>query len=467
MLRTLLAFILVLPSILQAENLSSNFNQLRHQMEGVRVARPAGFVAPVRVLPEPFIVPQLLPFTPALQEDEEEQEQKQEKGGDVEHAESLKQIQKALEFIEGNYPDAAPHRQLRDNAIQGMLKSLDPYSVLFTSTALKQFEDSMKGSYGGLGIVLDDKQAGKPISISLVYPTGPASKAGLQAEDEILQINGKDTAAMSQEEFIANGRGEVGTKVKILVRSKSAPRAPPKELEITRAKIETPLTRKEMLTPEVGYIHYTSFAFGSAAKIKASLEALKAQGAKAIILDLRNNGGGSMNDSIAIASMFLKKDNLVTVAKYKKQEERYMAAEDGSAADLKLAVLINGNSASASELLSGALQDNKRAVLVGSQSFGKGLIQRTFKDMPEKGYAVKLTVGKYYLPSGRSIQKDKTTGVGGLTPDLALQLTKEQEVQLAEQRFRRLVGEKVQNPLRDEALEKALDHLKGQFAEKK
>lgn len=309
----------------------------------------------------------------------------------------------ALKAIQENYVDSMGDEKMTDAAIAGMVRELDPHSRYFSREESQQMQEAMSGSFTGIGIqyiVQHDS-----VYVTQVIPEGPADKKGLLAGDRIVAINGTSVAErhFSNYEVMKQLRGEKGTVVSLLVWRKAT--AAPFTAEVTRGAIpDKSVKAAYMVNDKTGYIALRIFNRTTRAEMDKALTQLKSEGMQSLILDLQGNGGGYVEAAIGVADEFLKKDQLVFYSVGNDHgKDYYYTSGLGQFMTGKLVVLIDQNTASASEILSGALQDWDRAVLVGRRSFGKGLMQKPVS-LPD-GSVLELTGARYYTPSGRSIQK--------------------------------------------------------------
>ena len=303
-------------------------------------------------------------------------------------------------------PKDVTKKSLMQGAIKGMLESLDdPHSSYFTKEELKSFQEDIKGKYVGVGMVIQ-KKVNEPLLVVSPIEDGPAYKVGIKPKDKITEIDGESTYTLTSEECTKRLKGKANTTVKVKVFREINNTT--KVFELKREVIELKYVKSKMLDNEIGYLRLTQFGDNVYDDMKKSLEDLQAKGMKALVLDLRSNPGGELSQSIKIASMFIDKGRIVST-KQKAAKEKIYQREGKYFGDFPLVVLINGGSASASEIVSGALKDHKRAVLVGEKTFGKGSVQ-TLLPLPD-GDGIKITIAKYYTPSGETI--DGT----GIEPD--------------------------------------------------
>ena len=313
-----------------------------------------------------------------------------------------------LEKINDEYVDEVDQSKSMDSAINGLLQSLDPYSAYMTPESLESMQTETSGEFGGLGIEVG-MEAGVVKVISPIDDT-PASKAGLKAGDYIVKINNTQVQGKSLMEAVELMRGPVGSSIEITVRRRGEKKA--LIFNIKREIIEVQSVKFELLEDNIGYIRLTSFNENSSTQIKEKIEKLnKNKNLKGYILDLRNNPGGLLSQAIEISDFFLENGEIVSTRSRQSSENRKWFAKKGDLINGKtLLVLINYGSASASEIVAGALKDHKRAIILGENSYGKGSVQSIIP-LKNKG-AIRLTIAKYYLPSGKSI-----SGVG-ITPDI-------------------------------------------------
>lgn len=335
----------------------------------------------------------------------------------------------AYRFIETKYVNDTDDVKLIDGAIDGMVKSLnDPHSNYLSPKMYKTLMEQTEGSFAGIGVVMgmDNEQK---IHIVGIMENSPGQKAGLQEGDEILAVDGIPVTQMAFDEVAAHVRGQAGTDVVLTIMRDNANQ----DITITRDNIKLKTVGHKMLDNNIGYIQIVSFSEDTANEFNEAYNDLKNQGMKALVLDLRNNPGGLLTTCVEIAKKLVPKGEIVSIVDKQGNKETYSSSLE--APEYPLAVLINKNSASASEILSGAIQDTKAGTIIGNTSYGKGSVQ-TILPMFEDD-AVKLTIAKYYTPSGRSI--DGT----GITPDIEINLD--------------------ENATSDTQLDKALEVLKTQL----
>jgi carboxyl-terminal processing protease len=313
-----------------------------------------------------------------------------------------------LEKINKEYVDEIDQSKSMDSAINGLLQSLDPYSAYMSPENFGNMQTETSGEFGGLGIEVG-MEAGVVKVITPIDNT-PASKAGLKAGDYIVKINDTQVQGKSLTEAVDLMRGPVGSSIEITVRRRGVKKA--LIFNITREIIEVQSVKLELMDNNVGYIRLTSFNENSSSQIKEKISNLKKDNKlKGYILDLRNNPGGLLSQAIRISDFFLENGEIVSTKSRKTSENRKWFAKKGDLINGQtLIVLINYGSASAAEIVAGALKDHKRAIILGENSYGKGSVQSIIP-LKNKG-AIRLTIAKYYLPSGKSISEI------GVTPDI-------------------------------------------------
>jgi len=313
-----------------------------------------------------------------------------------------------IEKIKKKYMDEINQSESMDPAINGLLQSLDPYSSYMSPEIFQEMQTETSGEFGGLGIEVS-MEAGVVKVITPIDDT-PASKAGIKAGDYIVKIDNVQVQGKSLSEAVDLMRGLVGTDIELTVRRRGVKKA--LTFNITRKIIEVQSVKSDLLENNIGYIRLTSFNDNSSDQIKKKIKKLKENvNLKAFILDLRNNPGGLLSQAIKISDFFLENGEIVSTKSRKKSENRKWFARKGDITEGKtLVVLINYGSASASEIVAGALKDHKRAIILGENSYGKGSVQSIIP-LKNKG-AIRLTIAKYYLPSGKSISEV------GVSPDI-------------------------------------------------
>ena len=315
-----------------------------------------------------------------------------------------------LEKINKDYVEDVDQSKSMDAAINGLLQSLDPYSAYMSPEIFNEMQTETSGEFGGLGIEVS-MEAGVVKVISPIDDT-PASRAGIKAGDYIVKINNTQVQGKSLSEAVDLMRGPVGSGIELTIRRRGEKKA--LTLNIIREDIQIQSVKADLLEKNIGYIRLTSFNENSGKQIEKEIKKLeKNKEVKSYILDLRNNPGGLLSQAIRISDFFLDNGEIVSTKSRKSSENRKWFAKQGDLTNGKtIVVLINYGSASASEIVAGALQDHKRAILLGENSFGKGSVQSIIP-LKNDG-AIRLTVAKYYLPSGKSISEV------GVSPDIEI-----------------------------------------------
>ena len=325
--------------------------------------------------------------------------------------EKIDLFSEVLEKIREEYVDEIDQADVMDSAINGVLQSLDPYSGYMSPDVFSESRSETSGEFGGLGIEVS-MEAGVVKVISPIDDT-PASRAGVKAGDYIVRINGQQVQGKSLMEAVNLMRGPVGTSIEITIRRKGLKKA--KIVKITREIIEIKSVASELIDKDIAYIRLRAFNENSSSQLKKKIsEFEKNKKLVGYILDLRNNPGGLLSQAVKISDYFLNDGEIVSTRGRKKRENRKFFAKKGDKIKGKpLIVLINNGSASASEIVAGALQDQKRAILLGEDTYGKGSVQSIIP-LKNNG-AIRLTISKYYLPSGKSISDV------GVKPDIVVE----------------------------------------------
>lgn len=326
-------------------------------------------------------------------------------------------LARVVSYIEHDYIDSLSADSIAELAIPAILEKLDPHSTYMPASAFQHADEQLQGEFDGIGIVFN--MATDTVIVLNVIPSGPSQKAGIAAGDRIIRVNDTLIAGqkMAQSEVMKRLRGRRGTQVRLSLERRGV--SEPVEVTVTRDAI--PLHSVEasvMLTDDTGLVKLSQFSRTSFHEVKEAIDTLRRQGMRRLIFDLRGNAGGFLDQAILLANEFLPKGRMIvyTEDRAHKRVKQYSDGR-GSATDLALAVLIDESSASSSEILAGALQDNDRGTIIGRRSFGKGLVQ---SQIPfEDGSALRLTVARYYTPTGRSIQKPYTAGSTDYELDLA------------------------------------------------
>ncbi|WMJ90310.1 S41 family peptidase [Anaerocolumna sp. MB42-C2] len=324
----------------------------------------------------------------------------------------IQKINKLETLIDRFYMDKVDETKLAEGIYKGLLASLgDPYSCYYTKEEYDALMESSSGVYCGIGATVSQNVNTGIISIVKPFVKGPAHAAGVLPGDIVYKVNGEEVTGKDLSEVVSRIKGEEGTKVSVTVIREGEP--DPIEFSIPRKTVEVPTIEYEMLGNKIGYIAISEFDEVTAEQFRKAIDDLDKQGQKGLIVDVRNNPGGLLDTVVDILNRMLPKGLIVyTEDKYGTREEKFSDAKEEF--DKPLAVLINGNSASASEIFSGAIQDYKRGTIVGTTSFGKGIVQSIIP--LSDGTAIKVTVSKYYTPNGKNIH-----GIG-ISPDVTVDL---------------------------------------------
>lgn len=333
-----------------------------------------------------------------------------------------------FERVRAEYVEPVNDRDAIENAIQGMLTGLDPHSSYMNPRMYRDMQVQTRGEFGGLGIEVT--QEGGYIKVISPIDDTPAARAGVKPGDLITHLNGNTVQGLTLQDAVEQMRGERGTSIRLTIRREGVDR--PVELTLTRDVIRPQVVRSRLEGGDIAYIRLTSFNEQTEVGLRRAMQTLRSQAGgnlKGIVLDLRNNPGGLLDQAVQVSDDFLDQGEIVsTRARRAEDSQRWNARSGDIAQGLPVVVLINGGSASASEIVAGALQDHRRAILMGVKSFGKGSVQ-TVMPIPGNG-AIRLTTARYYTPSGRSIQAT------GIEPDIEVRATREEGTQVAARRDR-------------------------------
>jgi len=326
--------------------------------------------------------------------------------------ESLESFSNILSIVKKNYVEDVETKNLVNGAINGMLSSLDPHSAYLTPDLYKDLQSDTQGRFGGLGIEITVK--GGILTVVSPIEDTPAFKAGIQPGDQIFKIEDEFTKDMSLVDAVKKMRGLKGTKINLTIRREGA--ADLIDVSMIRDVIRVQSVKSRSLEPGYGYVRLAQFQERSDRDVQRALEKLAAEksGLKGLVLDLRNNPGGLLNQAVRVSDLFLDSGLIVyTDGRIESQKQKFFAQKEGTWADFPVVVLVNGGSASASEIVAGALQDHQRAVVLGTKTFGKGSVQ-TILPLDDNS-ALRLTTARYFTPKGRSIQAT------GIVPDIVIE----------------------------------------------
>lgn len=326
--------------------------------------------------------------------------------------ENIEAFANVLTLVQKNYVDDVTTKQLIDGAINGMLTALDPHSAYLSPELYKELQVDTRGTFGGLGIEITLRN-GVLTVVSPIEDT-PAFRAGMVAGDQIIKIEDEFTKDMTLLQAVKRMRGPEGTKIRLTIRRESEPDWI--DLTLEREVIEIRSVKYRTLDRGYGYLRLTQFQERTGRGAREALEKFSAKpgGLSGLVLDLRNNPGGLLSQAVKVSDLFIDSGMIVyTAGRSDNQRQKYYAHKDGSFVDFPMIVLVNGGSASASEIVAGALQDHRRALLLGTQTFGKGSVQTIVPIQSDS--AIRLTTARYYTPNGRSIQAT------GITPDIVME----------------------------------------------
>ena len=327
--------------------------------------------------------------------------------------ETIKSMDKLLGlkgYIKSNYVEDAEDNQLIEGAIKGMFESLgDPYSLYMTKEEFKNFNESTKGSYGGIGVIVSRSEDGYVTVVAPIEDT-PGEKAGLKTNDKIIKVDDKDIIGIDLEAAVALMKGKKGTKVTLTIMRDNVRES--KVFEIIREEIILKTVKSNVMEKDIGYIRITMFDEDTGSEFKKALKELKAHKIKGLIVDLRQNPGGFINQCVEVADELLDEGLIVYTEDKVKKREDYKSKQ--GKLDVPFVMLIDEGSASASEIVSGAVKDRKAGLLIGVKTFGKGLVQSI--EQLKDGSGMKLTTQKYYTPNGISINKV------GIQPDIEVKI---------------------------------------------
>ncbi|HUL53934.1 MAG TPA: S41 family peptidase [Opitutaceae bacterium] len=366
-----------------------------------------------------------------------------------------------LSLVGENYVDAkdADYDRLTHAALEGMLRSLDPHSEFLKADAYRELREEMDGKFGGIGVQIE-RRDNKVVVIAPIADT-PGERAGIQRGDEFTKVDGETIEKIGANKVIERLRGKPGTKVSVTLYRPSTKAT--LELTLTREVIKVGSVRDaRILGDGIGYLQLTQFSERTGTEFKKALKQLQSDGARALILDLRNNPGGLLDAAVEVAEPFFRPTELIvyTQGRTADSREEMRAGANAGGLAMPVAVLVNAGTASAAEVVAGALKDTARAVVVGETTFGKGSVQTVFR--LKDGEALRLTTARYYTPSGVSIHEK------GIEPQVPVAVSPDDEAKVRLQRLRRDITDPKEfaarfgfEPIEDRPLQAALDVLKG------
>lgn len=386
----------------------------------------------------------------------------------------LKVIVDVMELIKENYVDEIDSQKLIYGAAAGMVRELDDFSQFMEPDVYSRVKSDTDGEFGGIGIRVDQRDGW--LTVVTPLPNTPAYRAGMYPGDKIIKIEGESTKDLIIDEAIKKLRGTPGTKVNITISREPEEKSAEwitKDIPLVREIIKTENIKSRMLEGKIGYIKTIEFTGHVTEDFTKALADLKKQGMESLIIDLRYDPGGLLSASVDMSKLFLDNNRMIVFTKGRKPEnyQEFKAAFRAPYSDLPLVILVNRYSASASEIVAGAMQDNKRAVIIGERTYGKASVQSMIP-LSDKS-ALRLTIARYYTPSGRSIHRDEKKNTGGITPDIEVKVPLETEkklIQQAEEFYYPVKtketaeikpGDKKKDPgVRDEVVERAVEILK-------
>jgi len=360
----------------------------------------------------------------------------------------LKVFSEIISLIESNYVETVKSDTMIEGAIRGMVKSLDPHTSYMPPATYKEMQVETTGKFGGLGIEISMRD-GVLTVVSPIEET-PAFRAGVKAGDKIIKIDDESTLDMTLQDAVSLMRGETGSPIKITIFRKNF--KAPKEFTIVRDIIKVRSVVHKLYQEDIGYIKLRNFSKNTSSDLDKALDDLEQKGITKLILDVRNNPGGLLNQAVEVTDRFLNRENLIVYTKGRSNEQnmRFTSHDKVAGVNYPLIVLVNSGSASASEIVAGALQDLNRAIVLGTPTFGKGSVQ-TIIPLSD-GSALKLTTARYYTPSGRVIQEN------GIEPDILVEMEPVEEIEKKDKDEESEEKTKLRRFLREKDLKK---HLKG------
>jgi carboxyl-terminal processing protease len=322
--------------------------------------------------------------------------------------------EEAVDTLERDYYREIDRKELLDKSLEQAVGSLDDrFSHYFAPRDYDDFQEATEGRFEGVGMTVEEVERG--LRVLTVYDGSPADRGGLKPGDVITHVDGKSIAGSSSEESTTRIKGPAGTPVRLTVRSKGKAR----ELTLRRAEVEIPVVRAEMRRDgdrKIAHVRLAGFTSGAHGEVGEAVRRLLDQGAEGVVLDLRDNGGGLLNEAVMVSSVFIPDGKIVSTKGRSRPTQVYEATGGAIDRDIPVVVLVNDRSASASEIVTGALQDRDRATVVGTRTFGKGVFQE-IEPLPNGG-ALDITVGEYFLPSGRNLGGGGVSRGAGVKPDV-------------------------------------------------
>ena len=322
--------------------------------------------------------------------------------------------EQAVDTLERDYYREVDRKKLLDQSLERAVGSLDDrFSHYFAPRDYDDFQEATEGRFEGVGMTVEEVDRG--LRVLTVYEGSPADRGGLEPGDVITHVDGKSIAGSSSEQSTTKIKGPAGTSVELTVRSDGRPR----HLTLKRAEVEIPVVRAEMRREDgrkIAHVRLAGFTSGAHGEVSEAVRRLLKQGAEGVVLDLRDNGGGLLNEAVMVSSVFIPDGKIVSTKGRSRPTQVYEATGNAIDTDIPVAVLVNDRSASASEIVTGALQDRDRATVVGTRTFGKGVFQEI--EPLSNGGALDITVGEYFLPSGRNLGGGGVSRGAGVKPDV-------------------------------------------------
>jgi carboxyl-terminal processing protease len=378
--------------------------------------------------------------------------------------EQIKLLIDVLQHVREQYVSEVDQKSLIYGAAAGMVRTLDPFSQFLEPEAHKEMKTETSGQFGGLGIRIAVRDGW--LTVITPLPDTPAFRQGVLPGDKIVKIEGESTQGITLGDAVNKLRGKPKSKVTISIMREGI--SEPKDYVIVRDIISIQTVKHRMLNETVGYIRLIEFIEPSVPDLLKALKKLEGQGMTSLVLDLRNNPGGLLSSAVDVVKVFMGDNKLIVYTQGRSQPRQEFRADSKASYDqLPVALLVNHGSASGSEIVAGAFQDQKRAIVIGSQTFGKGSVQSIIG--LDDGSALRLTTAKYYTPSGRSIHRDEKSKEGGIEPDIVVDVSQETEAKLQAQ-YEEVYGKdrkpesivKEEDRVKDEMLERAVEILKAQ-----
>jgi carboxyl-terminal processing protease len=323
--------------------------------------------------------------------------------------------EEAIDTIADNYYRGVDREQLLDESLKGAVKSLDDrFSAYFDPEAYGEFEEQTSGEFEGVGLSVGEARRG--LRVLTVFDGSPAKRAGIRSGDVITGVDGDSLAGASVEEATTRIKGPAGTPVELTV---VTGKKPPRELRLKRARVDVPVVEASMErsgADKIAHVRLSSFSSGAHGEVRQAVDRLLERGADGVVLDLRDNGGGLLNEAVLVSSIFVDDGTIVSTKGRKRPERTFEATGNAIDSDIPVVVLVDGESASASEIVAGALQDRERAQVVGTRTFGKGVFQEVRR--LSNGGALDITVGEYFTPDGRNLGGGGVKKGAGIEPEI-------------------------------------------------